>query len=183
MKKLTAISFAVLLTAFNFSCVEGTVSDNASIHEQVSLPGSKQLASEVAAAPFLSGQIQLPPQTFTFDISQAVSQLSQVGTLSLTVQKNTISNTDLNFVNEVVVLVQPSDGSAPVVVISDYMVPANPGPSIDMPVLDIPTFIQYASNGSVDLSIQLIVNVDNIPADPSELSYDLGLDVAITVKK
>jgi hypothetical protein len=182
MNKLTVLSFAALLTTFNFSCVEGTVSDSASIHEQVVFPGAKQLGLEDAALP-PSGLIQIPPQTFTFDISQVIAQLSKVGTLSLTVQKNTLSDTNMAFVNEVIVFAQPSDHSSPMVVISDYMVGSNPGPSIDMPVSDIPTFIQYASDGSVDLNIQLIVDVANIPVNQEVFDYDLDLGLAIAIKK
>ena len=183
MNKLTVFSFAALLTTFNFSCVEGTVSDNASIHEAVVFPGAKQLASEVDASLPSMGLIQIPPQTFTFDIPQGIAQLSKVGALSLTVQKNTLSDTNLAFVNEVIVFAQPSDHSAPMVVISDYIVPSNPGRSIDMPVSDIPTFIQYASDGSVDLNIQLVVDVANIPVTQEVFDYDLDLGLAIAVKK
>lgn len=191
MNKVAVLSFAALFAACAFSacvqgCVQGNIADTASVHEQVLFPGAKTLASELSdsGTPLpTSGTFQVPEQNFTFDISDALSKLSQIGTVDVSVQRNELSDANLNYINEVIVAAQPTDNSSPAVVLSDYMVANNPGQSIDMPVSNTSEFIQLVERGEVQLNITLVVNAENIPVDPVEISYDLNLAVSINVKK
>lgn len=179
MKSLSILGFSILFEVCALTCcVSGNLSDTASFQKQISVPGAGELGSDLQGV----GVVQLPEQTFNFDVSSAFIDLNKVGTLSLTVPHNSLSNSDLSFISEVVVSIQPQNSSEPAINVSDYMVSPTPGTTIEMPVENLPTFLSYVSGGPCTIGITISVNPAKAPPNASTLDYtlDLGLDIKVS---
>jgi hypothetical protein len=186
MKHSKVAGLALLSLCAAVACAQGTASDDISIHESVVLPGVGGLTNELEDAgipPPTGGAFTLPPQTFNFDASNIVSKLGDFGTVSVYVKSSTLSNQNLDFVESVLVQLQPQDGSLPTITLTDYTLQSETSAaSINLPVAT-DQLVKYLEYGPEMLTVSLTVNSSELPPQAVNLDYDLTLGVSISTSQ
>lgn len=167
MNKLTILAFPALFAACAFAgCVNGTISDDVSISESIPVP---------AATPLMTGAVQLPSQSFSFDVSGPISDLTKLGTLSLAVKHNALYGADTSVVQHVVIDIAPKDGSYPPIEVS--------GAGGEEMSVNTPVLLMVLLEGPTTLTVTMTVDASKLSTEASELSYELELGADLSVKK
>lgn len=162
------------------ACVQATVSDSATLTNEITEP-----------VPPVPAGISVPPTTihkdFPVDISDAIKQVKNVGTPALSITSNHMhSNTgDFSFFQELTITAKVSgqpDLQLVDVVLSDAQ---KASADIDLPVLvDGSQLLATFASGSVDLDFALTV-AGQFPSGLTsiDLTSTIGMDVSLSVNK
>jgi hypothetical protein len=153
-------------------CVQATASDDLTVSKSFSFPGSPVGADLTATV----------SDTTSVDVSSAMSSLSKVGTVGLSVSSSTLSGDDLSFLQHVNLTMQPVDGSMPVATVVDADVSVPDGGMADLPVsLDDATLVKYLSeDGGVNLTLSI---TGTIPTGDPALTWTLDCNASVSVNK
>ena len=177
MKK-TIITTMFLLMVIAVACVSGTAQDDVSVTKSISFPGTNTLldsgTSIVNVIPVTT------EQSTSFDVSDSVSKLSDVGDVTLSVNQSTLSG-DVGFIRHVKIMLSPTndDPSRPPVVLVDA--DASDPNTLQLPIaLDTATLTDYLSQGSVTLDVIL---TGTIPSEDVMLTDFLSVHADVGVKK
>lgn len=176
MKKiLLTLSLLALI-----GCIQATVSDTVMVTNEIThtLP---------TIPPGISvPKYTLPSQSFPVDVSDAIKQISNVGTPSLTITQNHLHCTtgDFSFFDEVTITAKVS--GRPDLQLVDLVLTPDQKASSD---LDVPLLVSgdqllsVFSSGSVDLDFGLTVEGQPPTTGKVDLISTIGMDVSLQVSK
>lgn len=166
-------------------CVQATVSDQITKTTEVVVKNPYSSYTTGYSLP----PTTLPTQSVPVDISDTLSKIGQVGTLSFTVDQNTLhSNTgDFSFVDELKITVKPdskNQSALPELTVIDFLPTPDQMASsdVDVPVLsDGATLLQYFSSGGLDMTFTFTVS-GQVPAQ-LDVVNSITADVSVAVSK
>jgi hypothetical protein len=174
--------FATLVPLFAVACLQGTVSDNITVDKQFSytLP--------VSADTSVPAYTTTLTQSTQVDVSDVVSKLTSLGSLSFNVSSSTLTaNMNMAFANHVEIDVIEADGSKLVVADADIVFSDASDTTFNLPVVaDSNDLLNYLGSGPVSLSVSLTVSTSSgvIPSGSIlDLEYTLGLNASESVSK
>jgi hypothetical protein len=175
MKKLF-----VLLALAPMACVQATVSDSLTISE----PFSYSLP-DIPAGTVIPETSLIETDSVPLDVSDAVSKLSSLGTLSFSISGSYIvSSLNLDFVSHIQVFLSEQSGGSPLPVVDTDV--NTSGETTNLPVLaSSDNLLSYLSSGPTTLTVYLTVETANLPTGGPDLSlqYHLSLNASESVSK
>ena len=180
MKKLSLLAFSALGIACLYGCVNGTVSDGAQVSEQVAIPGTSTLLDGGGLASSLATTLTF---TYPVDITSAMSNLTQFGPTTLAVKASTLTGDNLAFVENVSIQLQPNDGSSPAVEVASLATVSNGGNTLNLPVENEATLLQYLTDKADQLTIAITVNLADLPTNEQTLTYNLTVAASVKIDK
>src|SRR5258708_3779715 len=120
-------SFAIALALAG--CTNGQADADVTANNVASFPGAP-----AAAAGQLAAQSIRTDAAVTVDVQQDLASLSNVGTPSAVISKNTVSGPDLAVVRHIKATIAAEDGKMPAELVSDVDVPKG-STEVDLPLL------------------------------------------------
>ena len=177
MKHHTMLALLVACASTFGGCVQMNASDNLSVVQSVNLPIPSSFGTQAAST------VVLPAITKHIDVSDTVSKLNNIGTVSFAPTGSQVSNQQLDVVSHVHVDMAMSDGTSVALTDTDISTGAT---SVSLPVLvDGATLQKYlGANGGTDLMFEFTLNPANVPTtlQGTTLSLDYNLSIAATVE-
>lgn len=167
----------LLIAACAVACFQGSTSDDVSLSKSISFD-----TPPVPAAVGLNGQT-LSAGT-SVDISSALSNLSNIGNLTLSIPTDSLSSSeDLSWVQHITITVQPEDNDMPPATLVDTNVSATN--SINLPtVLSSDEINQYFSeSGGVNVNFALTGTLPTSFTSNPSLVWNLTVHANISINK
>jgi hypothetical protein len=167
--------YLALLAVALGACTNGQGEVDVTSSHVASFPGAHLGARGLQ----LSSETQTSDAQVTLDLKKDLDSLSQLGTLTGTVSKNTVSGPDLSRIQHIKVTIATDDGKIREQTLSDMDVPKSSS-EIELPLLiSSSQVIEYLTEGKVDLHIYL---TGNISEQPLTLTHTLVAHMDVAVK-
>lgn len=184
---MNKVAFISLFGLACFACVQATVEDKVSKTTEVSLPN---LSATLGLPPNVTVPKTTVQQTEPLDLSDALSKVGQVGTLSLSVYQNTLASRtgDFSFIDELKVVLTPDSNNAsglpPVTMVDVVLTPDQKNSStIDVPILmSGDDLVKYFSSGALVAGFSFTLE-GVVPTTGLDVENTIGLDVSVNVNK
>jgi len=154
-------------------CVSGSAETEISASDSITIPGFPiaSIATTVA-------------EENTFDLSKAVNKLEDIGSVTISVNENSLSSSDSNidFLQHLKIVISTTDNSFEDSVISDYDFPSNQSfQFVNIPVILQPEkFDKYVKHGEFKLQF---IFTGILPERTTNLNYRLTLGADLNVHK
>jgi hypothetical protein len=170
MKRYIAL-FGIALAA----CTNGTGEVDVTASNSATFPG----APLPAGAAQFNGESVTTDASVTLDVQGDLASLSNLGTLTAEISKNTISGPDLAVVQHIRATIETKDGKMPAQPASEVDVPAN-STEVELPLsMSDSQVLDYLTEGKVVIHFYL---TGTIPDRPITLTHTMVAHMGIAMK-
>jgi hypothetical protein len=178
MKRFSSASTmasAIALTTALAACTNGQGDVDVSLNNVATFPAAPPEAVALA-----DGATVTTDAFVTVDLQKDIESLSKFGEITAEISKDTISGTDLSFVDHVKATIVTEDGTMPVQVLADRDVPGGSSVIDLSPLLISDSLVlAYLSEGKVDIHFYI---TGAIPDRPVTLTYSLDAHLSVAVR-